>query len=167
MRDVETLRTVYSTFSRSTVKRGKMEDLAKILDENTLSFRPLNDVRWLSRHQAVNAILRNYTMLKEFCKKEFTDKRSTGKVLLQKAEWFKVQGYCHCFGRCFGWASTTLPHFTKTQPNCDGRTLLRAKNEKLRSQYLKEKDVQWSDRVKEAMGTSSADGSNTGEITLH
>lgn len=86
MRDVETLRTVYSTFSQSTVKRGKMEDLAKILDENTLSFRPLNEVRWLSRHQAVNAILRNYTMLKEFCKKEFTDKRSTGKVLLQKAE---------------------------------------------------------------------------------
>lgn len=36
----------------------------------------------------------------------------------------------------------------------------------LRSQYLKEKDVQWSDRVKEAMGTSSADGRNTGEIIL-
>jgi len=31
---------------------------------------------------------------------------------------------------------------------------------------LKEKDVQWSDRVKEAMGTSSADGKDTGEITL-
>ena len=36
MRDVETLlRTVYSTFSRSTVKRGKMEDLAKILHERS------------------------------------------------------------------------------------------------------------------------------------
>lgn len=45
MRDVETLhRTVYSTFSRSTVKRRKLEDLAKILDEDTLSFRPLNEV---------------------------------------------------------------------------------------------------------------------------
>ena len=39
--------------------------------------------------------------------------------------------------------------------------------EKLRSQYLKdEKDVQWSDRVKEVMRTSSADGIKTGEITL-
>ncbi|KAM3593003.1 uncharacterized protein V6R79_003550 [Siganus canaliculatus] len=74
MRDVETLlRTVYSTFSRSAVKRGKMEDLAKILDEDALSFRPLNEVRWLSRHQAVNAVLRNYTVLTEFCKRESTD----------------------------------------------------------------------------------------------
>lgn len=40
-----------------------MEDLAKILDEDTLSFRALNEVRWLSRHQAVNAVLRNYTVL--------------------------------------------------------------------------------------------------------
>lgn len=46
MRDVETLlRTVYSIFSWSTVKKGKMEDLAKILDEDTLSYRPLNEVR--------------------------------------------------------------------------------------------------------------------------
>lgn len=35
----------------------------------------------------------------------------------------------------------------------------------MRSQYL-EKDVQWSDSVKEAMGTSSADGRDTGEINL-
>lgn len=48
----------------------------------------------------------------------------------------------------------------------EGHCFARAKIEKLRSQYLKEKDVQWSDRVKEAMGTSSADGRNTGEITL-
>lgn len=43
--DVETLlRTVYSTFSRSTVKRDKMQDQAKILDEDTLPFRPLSEV---------------------------------------------------------------------------------------------------------------------------
>lgn len=48
----------------------------------------------------------------------------------------------------------------------EGHCFARAKIEKLRSQYLKEKDVQWSDRVKEAMGTSSADCRNTGEITL-
>ena len=64
MRDVETrLRTAYSTFSRSTVKRGKMEGLAKILNEDTLLFRPLSKVRWLSQQQAVNAVLRNYTAM--------------------------------------------------------------------------------------------------------
>ncbi|KAL1270815.1 hypothetical protein QQF64_029831 [Cirrhinus molitorella] len=76
MRDVETLlRMVYSTFFRSTVKRGKLEDLAKIVDEDTLSFRPLNEVRWLLRDQAVNAVLRNYTVLEEYCKRESSDNR--------------------------------------------------------------------------------------------
>lgn len=39
----------------------------------------------------------------------------------------------------------------------EGHCFARAKIEKLRSQYLKdEKDVQWSDHVKEVMRTSSA-----------
>ncbi|CAJ1048429.1 putative zinc finger protein 862-like [Xyrichtys novacula] len=53
-----------------------MEDQAKILDEDTLSFRPLSKVRWLSQHQAVNAVLRNYTVLDEYCKREFRDSKS-------------------------------------------------------------------------------------------
>ena len=49
----------------------------------------------------------------------------------------------------------------------EGHCFARAKIEKLRSQYLNdEKDVQWSDRVKEVMRTSSADARNTAEITL-
>ena len=52
-----------------------MEDLAKILDEDTLSFRPLSEVRWLSQHQAVYAVLRNYTVLEEYCKRESSDNR--------------------------------------------------------------------------------------------
>ena len=57
------------------MKRGKTEDRAKILDEDTLSFRPLSKVRWLSRHQAVNAVLRNYTVFEEYCKRESSDNR--------------------------------------------------------------------------------------------
>jgi len=49
----------------------------------------------------------------------------------------------------------------------EGHCFARAKIEKLHSQYLKdEEDVQWSDRVREVMRTSSAGGRNTGEITL-
>ena len=41
--NVETfLRTVYSTFSWFTVKRGEMQ--CKVLDKDALSFRPLNEV---------------------------------------------------------------------------------------------------------------------------
>lgn len=50
-------------------------ELAKIFDEDTLSFRPLIEVRCLSRYQAVNAVLRNYTVLEEYCKKESSDNR--------------------------------------------------------------------------------------------
>ena len=48
----------------------------------------------------------------------------------------------------------------------EGHCFARANIEKLRSQYLtEEKDVKWSDRVKEAMRASSAEDRNIGEIT--
>ncbi|XP_049575131.1 zinc finger protein 862-like [Syngnathus scovelli] len=169
MRDVETfLRTVYSTFSRSTVKRGKMEDLAKILDEDTLSLRPLNEVRWLSRHQTVNAVMRNYTVLKEFCKREFTDNRDpVANYCYKKLSDSKFQVTVTALGDVLGeLAQLCLTLQRRNLTVMEGHCFARAKIEKLRSQYLKEKDVQWSDRVKEAMGTSSADGRNTDEITL-
>lgn len=168
-RDVETLlRTVYSTFSLSTVKRGKMENLAKILDEDTLSFRPLNEVRWLSRHQAVNAVLRNYTVLEEYCKREFTDNRDpVAKYCYKKLSDSKFKVTVTALGDVLGeLAQLCLSFQRRNLTVMEGHCFARAKIEKLRSQYLKEKDVQWSDRVKEAMGTSSADGRNTGEITL-
>ncbi|KAJ3582515.1 hypothetical protein NHX12_000529 [Muraenolepis orangiensis] len=169
MRDVETLlRTVYSTFSRSTVKRGKMEDLAKILDEDTLSFRPLNEVRWLSRHQAVNAVLRNYTVLEEYCKRESSDNGDpVAKYCYKKLSDSKFKVTVTALGDVLGeLAKLCLTLQRRNLTVMEGHCFARAKIEKLRSQYLKRKDVQWSDRVKEAMGTSSADGRNTGEITL-
>ncbi|KAI7790540.1 putative zinc finger protein 862-like [Triplophysa rosa] len=167
MRDVETLlRTVYSTFSRSTVKRGKMEDLAKILDEDTLSFRPLSEVRWLSRHQAVNAVLRNYTVLEEYCKRDNRDPVAIYCYKKLRDSKFKVT--LTALGDVLGeLAQLCLSFQRRNLTVMEGHCFARAKIKKLRSQYLNdEKDVQWSDRVKEVMRTSSADARNTGEITL-
>ncbi|KAJ8364881.1 hypothetical protein SKAU_G00137120 [Synaphobranchus kaupii] len=170
MRDVETLlRTVYSTFSRSTVKRSKMEDLAKVLDEDTLSFRPLSEVRWLSRHQAVNAVLRNYTVLEEYCKRESSDNRDpVANYCYKKLSDSKFKVTLTALGDVLGeLAQLCLSFQRRNLTVMEGHCFARAKIEKLRSQYLKdEKDVQWSERVKEVMRTSSADGRNTGEITL-
>lgn len=169
MQDVETLlRTVYSTFPRSTVKKGKMEDLAKILNEDTLSFRPLNEVRWLSRHQAVNAVLRNYTVLQEFCKREFTDNRDpVAKHCYKKLSDSMFKVTVTALGDVLGeLAQLCLTLQRRNLTVMEGHCFARAKIEKLHSQYLREKDVQRSERVKEAMGTSSADCLNTGEITL-
>ncbi|CAL9687293.1 unnamed protein product [Knipowitschia caucasica] len=169
MRDVETLlRTVYSTFSRSTVKRSKMEDLANLLDEDTLSFRPLNEVRWLSRHQAVNAVLRNYTVLQEFYKRELTENRDpVAKYCYKKLSDSKFNVTVTALGDVLGeLAQLCLTLQRRNLTVMEGHCFARAKIEKLRSQYLREKDVQWSDRVKEAMATSTAYDRNTGEITL-
>lgn len=55
MKEVETLlRTVYSMFCRSFVKKAKFTEMAEVLEVDSLSFRSLNEVRWLSRYQAVS-----------------------------------------------------------------------------------------------------------------
>lgn len=70
MKDIETLlRTVYTRFSRSTVKRAEFIELANVTESDVVAFRPLNEVRWLSRYFAVNAIMKNYSVLVKYCKK--------------------------------------------------------------------------------------------------
>ena len=71
MGDIETLlRTVYSMFSRSSVKKVNFEELAEVTDRDVVAFRPLNEVRWLSRHFAVTAVMRNYDVLIDYCKEQ-------------------------------------------------------------------------------------------------
>jgi hypothetical protein len=69
MKDIETLvRTVYTMFSRSSVKKNKFEALCDAANCEAVSFRPLHEVRWLSRHFAVRALMRNYKALIQHCK---------------------------------------------------------------------------------------------------
>lgn len=71
MNGIETLlKTVFTMFSRSTVKKASFEELASITECDALAYRPLNEVRWLSRHFAVRAFLRNYDLLIEYCTEE-------------------------------------------------------------------------------------------------
>ncbi|CAL9692022.1 unnamed protein product [Knipowitschia caucasica] len=145
-----------------------MEDLANLLDEDTLSFRPLNKVRWLSRHQAVNAVLRNYTVLQEFYKRELTENRDpVAKYCYKKLSDSKFNVTVTALGDVLGeLAQLCLTLQRRNLTVMEGHCFARAKIEKLRSQCLREKDVQWSDRVKEAMATSTAYDRNTGEIIL-
>ena len=64
LQDIETLmRTIYSMFSRSTTNRCKFEDIAAACENEAIAFKPLNEVRWLSRHYALQAIIKNYDSL--------------------------------------------------------------------------------------------------------
>ena len=68
MQDIETLlRTVYTMFSRSSVKNEKFRELANVSENDVVAFRPLHHVRWLSRHFVVAAFVRNYNVLIEYC----------------------------------------------------------------------------------------------------
>ena len=64
LQDNETLkRTIYSLFYRSTTNRCKFQDIAAACKNEAIAFKPLNEVRWLSRHFALQAIIKNYDSL--------------------------------------------------------------------------------------------------------
>ena len=54
-------------FSRSSVKTEKFQELANAAESDSVACRPLDEVRWLSRHLAVVAFVRNYNVLFDYC----------------------------------------------------------------------------------------------------
>ena len=67
MRYIETLiRTIYTLFCRSSTKQSKFEDIANILEYESVAFRPVSEVRWLSRHFAQTELIRNYDPLLKY-----------------------------------------------------------------------------------------------------
>ena len=73
MQDIETLvRTVYIMLSRSSVKKQGLQAIAQASDHNLITFKAIHDVRWLSRHFAIQALVRNYDVLLDYCKEQET-----------------------------------------------------------------------------------------------
>lgn len=74
MKDINTLvKTIYANFHRSSQKIHKFEEFASVLNCNILSFRPINEVRWLSRQLAIIPIIRNYKVLIKYYAKDVED----------------------------------------------------------------------------------------------
>ena len=67
------LRTVYTLFSRSSVETAALAELASVNEVDVLSFRPIQEVRWLSRHFAVSAFVRNIDALVLFCEEQINE----------------------------------------------------------------------------------------------
>lgn len=63
MKNIETLiRTICSLFSWSSIKKLKFEELCQAADHDSVAFRPLNEVMWLSIDFTVKALVKNYNM---------------------------------------------------------------------------------------------------------
>ncbi|KAL7378014.1 hypothetical protein ABVT39_007455 [Epinephelus coioides] len=167
MREVETLlRTIYSIFSRSSVKKCKFKDLAEVLNEETLSFRPLKEICWLSGHQAVNAVLRNYTVLEEYCRTQASENEDpVAKYCYKKLSDPKYKVTLSALGDVLGeLANLCLSLQRHNLTVMEGHCYARAKIEKLCARYL-ENEPQWSDCVIEVVRASEADGAITRDIT--
>jgi len=64
------LRAVYTLFSRSSVKTAALAELATVNEVDVLSFRPIQEVHWLSRHFAASAFVRNVDALVLLCEEQ-------------------------------------------------------------------------------------------------
>ena len=62
--------TVCTLFSRSSAKTAALAELTGVNEVEVLSFRPIQEVRWLSRHFAVIAFVRNLDALALFCEEQ-------------------------------------------------------------------------------------------------
>ena len=73
MQDITTLvRNVYTMFSRSSFKKQRLQAIAQASGHNLISFKAIHDVRWLSRHFAIQKLVRNYDVLLDYCKEQRT-----------------------------------------------------------------------------------------------
>ena len=71
MQDIEILvRTARTMFSRSSVKKQGLVAIAQASGQNIISFKVIYEVRWLSCHFAIEALVSNYDVLLEFCKEQ-------------------------------------------------------------------------------------------------
>ncbi|CAM2114577.1 unnamed protein product [Caretta caretta] len=67
IRDIDTLmRTVYTVFCRSSRRKCKFQETVDASKCESVAFRPINEVHWLSRHFALRAIICNYNPLLEY-----------------------------------------------------------------------------------------------------
>uniref|UniRef100_A0A8C5P6F9 Uncharacterized protein n=1 Tax=Leptobrachium leishanense TaxID=445787 RepID=A0A8C5P6F9_9ANUR len=153
MKDIETLlRTVYTLFSKSTVKRQELAELAKVTESDVIAFRPLNEVRWLSRYFAVNAIMRNYTVLEEYCGQQVSENNDPiNKYCLKRLRNPQYHVALTVLHDVLGQLADLSKVF---QRSClspvEAHQLVKAKIAKLRSQYLGE-CVHWSDDAKDLL----------------
>lgn len=164
MKEVETLlRTVYSMFSRSSVKKAKFTELADVLEVESLSFRPLNEVRWLSRYYAVRALLKNYSVLTEYCRKEAAND-PISKYCYRKLTDSKYRVALTVLGDVLEELAQLCASLQGSNLTVmDGHCLARARIQKLRSQYLGER-VHWSRHASELLESEKT--VNTADILM-
>ena len=58
-----TIKAIYSHFSHSSVRTANVKYLSGVLDKKYIRLRKIHDIRWLSRLEAVEAVVKSYEVL--------------------------------------------------------------------------------------------------------
>lgn len=167
MKKIETLlRTVYTVFSRSSVKKSEFKELANVADEDVVSFRPLNEVRWMSRHFAVKALMKNYIILIEYFEKQVKeDNDPIAKYCLQELRNPQVHVALTVLSDVLAELADLCTVFQRSLiSTIEAVQFAKAKISKLKSQYLEGNDVHWSDAVKTLMSATGYEDTDTAAI---
>ena len=147
MRDIDTfMRTVYTIFSRSSVKRHESKEIVEASENEAIAFRPLSEVRWLSRHFALQAIIRNYEGLISYFEKDTSNDQNVNYCRNKLTNGtFKVA--LHVLADVLEEMASLCKILQRSNLTpLDSNNFAREKINKIRNQYL-EGDACWSDRV--------------------
>ena len=110
------------------------------------AFWPLNEVRWLSRHFAVTAFIRNRNVLIDYCTEQVNDRNdSINKYCLKKLKNPQYNVALTVMNDALGELASMCKYFQRsTLTIIEAFQFAKAKISKLRSQYLGE-TVYWND----------------------
>ncbi|XP_078538800.1 zinc finger protein 862-like [Lissotriton helveticus] len=153
IKEMETLlRTVYTVFSRSPARKSKLDEIASVTECEVVSFRPLNEVRWLSRHFAVGALIRNYeTVLKYFEHEKVEENDPIAKYCYKKLSDSNYHISLAVLNDILGEFAALCKLFQKSSlTTVEAVQYARAKIGQIKQQYLGD-TVFWSSNVRELM----------------
>nr|XP_006115242.1 uncharacterized protein LOC102444032 isoform X1 [Pelodiscus sinensis] len=169
MRTIETLlKTIYTVFCRSSDGRGQFEEMVNVTENETVSFKPLNEVRWLSRHFTVSALMRNYETLLRYFERELSENNDPiAKYCLNKLSDTNYRITLMALNDVLHELAELTKCFQKSSlTTVEAVHLARDQIRKMRGQYLGE-TVFWSNSVKHLIGSRTRGEQFSGETILN
>ena len=145
-----TLRAIYSFFAHSSVRLERLKLVFNILDKKFVRLHKLFDVRWLSRLEAVKAIVRSYEALVMYFDDQ-ADKEVAAEGIAKRLKKYRFVVSLHFLCDIL----STLGQLNKTfqipvYHPCDAQRKVSEVIQALKNRYL-QKEIRWGPFAQECM----------------
>lgn len=133
---------------RLSARKAQFAELANVLECESVAFRPLHEVRWLSRHFALRAMMKNMKVLTEYCEEQVRlYKYPVNKYCMKKLRDPQFRTALIVFDEVIGELAELCKVLQrKNLTTIEAYQFVKARVTKLRTQYLGE-NVHWSEAV--------------------